>query len=377
MALPTEYIRQPRQFESAVEDIQSAAEIAGDTEANSRHAYPEELCLVQIATPAKIYIIDPILLERIELLRGVFANQKIVKVFHTAEYDIRSLNRHRGFETKNVFDVAVAAQFMGLAKFGLANVLQELLHIDVKKSRKIQEGDWRRRPLSREEIEYAADDVRYLLRLKEYMEPRLAELGRSGWVREECELLERLRYEPRDEEKAFLRVKFARRLDGRGLAVLKSLFAFREKEALRRNKPPQYLLPDITLTHLADNPDAELSTVPELNERRRQQYEHGIASALNEGMNGEPIVLPDNGNGYTPMSKETKRRYQLLREWRETTAASLALDPSLIWPRQSLERLAENPALLSSEPVSGEVRQWQMAEFGDALGEVLRGNGRQ
>lgn len=110
MNLPVEVIRQSGQLHTAVQEMGNSRAIVVDTEANSRHRYPEQLCLIQLATPNKIFIVDTIQLGEIEPLRDILHDTSIIKVFHTAEYDIRSLNRHFGFQIHGVFDVAVAAQ---------------------------------------------------------------------------------------------------------------------------------------------------------------------------------------------------------------------------------------------------------------------------
>jgi ribonuclease D len=363
MNLPVEVIRQSGQLHTAVQEMGNSRAIVVDTEANSRHRYPEQLCLIQLATPNKIFIVDTIQLGEIEPLRDILHDTSIIKVFHTAEYDIRSLNRHFGFQIHGVFDVAVAAQFIGITKFGLANLLTDLLGITIEKSTRLQKADWGKRPLSTEALEYAANDVRYLLGLREFLNVKLREFGRISWVTEECARLEELRYEPKDPNTIYLSVKGAGKLDGTSLSVLKALFLFREKVALRKRRPPQYIMPDSTLVHLAENPESDLSKTPGLGQAKLNQFGMGLQRALRKGLAKPPIYREKPER----MGVKEQERLKRLKAWRASISTSLFLDPSLIWPTVSLERISIAPNTLDIELKSSDIRHWQRERFVSSL----------
>ena len=378
MALPVEIITQSRQLNTAIQEIRNSKVIAIDTEANSRHRYPEQLCLIQLATINKIFIIDTILLKEIDPFKDIFLDASITKVFHTADYDIRSLNRHFGFQIRGVFDVVIAARFTGISKYGLATLLEVLLGITIEKNRKIQEGDWGRRPLTTAALEYAANNVRYLLDLREFLEKRLRELGRLTWVIEECARFEDLKYEPLDLENAYLSIKGANKLDGRSLAILKSLFLFREKEALKQNRPPYFVIPHATLLYLATNPEADLSKTPGLGKTGLKRFGKDLQESLKRGLASAPIVRPS----LEELSEEDLQRLKITREeqdqrlkrlkaWRESIGILLSLDQSLIWPRVSLERLSCDPDALDVELKSSDIRRWQQDHFASSLSLLL------
>ncbi|MFA5316653.1 MAG: ribonuclease D, partial [Dehalococcoidales bacterium] len=186
LSLPIEIISQPAQLGAAVRELIGSHTIALDTESNSFHHYPEQLCLVQIASRHKIYIIDTISLSDITPLREVLSDISIEKVVHAADYDIRSLDRHCGLHIHNLFDTSIAASFTGITQLGLAAITKDLLGITINKSKRLQRADWGRRPLSAEALEYAATDVRHLIALREVLDQRLRTLGRAAWVAEEC-----------------------------------------------------------------------------------------------------------------------------------------------------------------------------------------------
>ncbi|MFC1909019.1 ribonuclease D [Chloroflexota bacterium] len=306
MDLPIEIVSRLKQLNNAVQELGTSRSIAIDTEANSRHRYPEQLCLIQLATPDKIFLVDTIYIRETTPLNNLFLDSSIIKVFHTADYDIRSLARHLRFQVHGVFDIAIAARFIGITKFALSTLVEDWLGLTIEKNTKIQKADWGKRPLSAEALEYAANDVRYLLELRNIMETKLGELGRLEWVIEECARLEELRYEPTDPETAYLSVKGASKLDGKSLAMLKVLFKFREQEASHQNRPPYYIMPDSTLVHLAENPKADLVKTPGLGQTGLRRFGNSLQRAIKEGLAAPPQFTGEK------MKKSVKKTENIL-----------------------------------------------------------------
>jgi len=131
LPLPVEIVSRPAQLDVAVQEMAGSRAIALDTESNSFHHYPEQLCLIQIASRHKIYIIDTISLDDLAPLRAVLADVSTEKVIHGADYDIRSLDRHYGFHIRNLFDTSIAARFTGITRFGLAALIRDQLGITI------------------------------------------------------------------------------------------------------------------------------------------------------------------------------------------------------------------------------------------------------
>ena len=347
MPLPVEIITNTAQLDGAVRKMLDSKVIAVDTESNSRHHYPEQLCLIQIATGNNVYIIDTIILKDIGPLQKVLADDAIMKIIHGADYDVRSIDRHCGFRIHNLYDTYIAARFAGITEVGLAALIRDLLSVNIVKSKRLQTADWGRRPLSNEAIEYAGSDVLYLRALQEILSKRLDVLGRTTWVAEEFARLEEVRYTAPDMENAFRSIKGAESLDGRGLAVLRSLFLFREQEALSRHRPTFFVMPDEILVALSTNRTADLA---------------GFCG------NEPPRFRAD-----LQQALQT-RRLTSLKAWRTTIAVKLALDPSLIWPMVSLQRLAKAPDTLDIEATCDNVRRWQNEQFTSALQTCLKTN---
>ncbi len=370
LPLPVEIVSRPAQLGVAARELVGSHAIALDTESNSFHHYPEHLCLIQIASRHKVYIIDTISLYDLAPLRDVLADVSIKKVVHAADNDIRSLDRHCGLHIHNLFDTSIAARFIGITQFGLAALTRDLLGITINKSKRLQRADWGRRPLSAEALEYAATDVRHLLALREILDQRLRTLGRAAWVAEECARIEEVRYTAPNLETAYLSVKGAKDLDGRELAVLQSLFLFREEEARRQHRPPFMVLPDTTLIFLATSPEVTLSEVPGLGQTGLKRFGQGLQQALRNGIIAPPIHRPRLIKAVRA-SEEQVQRLSRLKEWRRSLGSSLSLDPSLLWPLTSLERLAKAPDTLSIELSSDDIRHWQCDDFASSLQACL------
>ena len=357
--LPVDIVIQPAQLSSATRELAGSRVIALDTESNSFHFYPEQLCLIQIATRHKICIIDTIALPDVASLRGLLADASVMKVIHSADYDIRSLDRHSGLRIHNIFDTSIAARFTGATRLGLEAVVRDVLGITIGKSKQLQRSDWGRRPLSAEALEYAATDVRHLIALQEILDQKLRTLGRELWAAEECAKLEEIRYTAPNIETAYLSVKGAKALDGRELAILRSLFFFREEEARRQHRPPFFVLPDATLSFLATNPLTDLSDVPGLGQTGLKRFGKGLQQALQNGLASPPVYRQKLPIKTIRTSEEQVQRLSRLKEWRTSLGLSLSLDPSLLWPMASLERLARAPDTLGVEITHDSIRHWQ------------------
>ena len=331
---------------------------------------------MQLSVDGKAYLIDPLAIDDLSPLGVLLAAPSVVKVLHAADYDIRSLDRDWSFRISPLFDTSIAAAFCGYRKLGLGTVLKECLGVEIPKNKRLQRADWTVRPIPLESREYAVADVRHLGRLSEFLLDRLGELGRTEWVQEECERLAAVRYMPSDAETAFRAVRGSRDLDRRGLTILRSLYRFRQEEAVRRDRPPFKILPDMALVALAMNPDGILSEVKGIGRYAHGKGASNLKRALRLGAEAEPVVLralskPKRHRVGVEERKSARNRLRSLKEWRLNEAGNLGIDPALVWPATSLERLSLGLAEFDEEERSGDVRRWQSMEFGNSLSEYL------
>ena len=184
--------------------------IACDTEAASFHRYVDRIYLIQVSSDTETALIDPLALSDLTLLGQLLARADLEVVFHDADYDLRALDRDYGFHAQRVFDTRVAAQLLGEPGVGLAALL--LQYFGVHMDKKLQRADWSIRPLTPEMITYAAEDTRYLTRLRDVLADRLHTVGRLGWAEEEFARLEALRWTAPPQDDAYLRLKGAKTL---------------------------------------------------------------------------------------------------------------------------------------------------------------------
>ena len=343
-----------------------------DIESNGFHRYPEHICLVQLAVPGSVHLIDPLAIADMTPLGSLLANRRVEKVMHSADYDLRSLDRDWGFHAASLFDTSIASAFLGSAKLGLSAVLKEHLGIELTKTKSMQRSDWTRRPLSDESREYAAADVRHLVDLREKLAGKLTQLSRLEWVQEECERLTRVRNRPPDPEWAFLSTKGRSALDARGLGVLRSLHRFREQEALNSGLPPFKIISNTALVHLAASPERDLTAMSGLGRYGRGPAMGRLRSAIRDGLSAGPLSPPvgrrtDAAPGGPAERDRANTRLKKLKDWRAAKAAVWGIDPSLVWPSASLERLARLPQSLEADVAGPEVRAWQTRELGPSL----------
>ena len=363
-------------FVRVVETLRKQFRIGIDLESNGFFKYPERICLVQIAIPGWVFLIDPLALDDMTPLGDVLSDESVEIILHAGDYDVRSLDRDWGFHINSLFDTSIAAAFTGAARLGLSSVLESALGISISKDKKLQRSDWTLRPLSRESLDYAADDVSHLLSLSDTLKSKLCDTGRLGWVLEESERVAALRYEPPDPDMAVFRVKGSRRLDRRGLGVLKTLVAFRAHHMIRMGRPHFRVIPDATLVSLAANPDSNLRKVRGLGRFANGKLASGLRAAIRRGKAAGPVTRPATRSRRAALSKTdlaaVSRRLDRLKTWRAAQGKSLTLDPALIWPTRSLMSIARSPEYLDSEIREPDVRRWQRTEFETSLRHILK-----
>jgi len=223
-------------FESMLDVLWREPAIGVDTEGNSLYRYHERVCLIQLSSRDRDYVVDSLAVD-VRSLGELFASPRVEKVFHAGRYDVACLKRDYGFEFARLFDTMIASRLLGNKHLGLANVLRT--HFGISLDKQHQRGDWSQRPLSVEQLCYAASDSHYLLKLRQVLQERLARRGRLQEARERFEALCRLEIEQkRFDPNGYLAIHEAEILDEEGLAVLRELYLWRENVAEALDTPP-------------------------------------------------------------------------------------------------------------------------------------------
>jgi ribonuclease D len=326
--------------------------VAVDTESNSLHAYRERVCLIQFSTPAADYIVDPIRLQNLDALAPLFANPDQQKVFHAAEYDLICLGRDYRFAFTNIFDTMSAARTLGWPQVGLAAILDT--QFGVTMSKKHQRADWKRRPLTPEQLDYARLDTHYLAALREKQLQALIESGMWPEAQEEFERLARPRLETVAagmDPSAFWRVKGARELTPAQAAILQALFAYREQQAERIDRPPFKVMGEATLMELVrrvPRTAEELRGVPGMTPDQIQRYGQGLLRAIQQGLDAPGQRAPQAERE----PDEVQNRYDRLHTWRKDRARLRGVESDVILPRTALWDLARRPPRSHDDLVS-------------------------
>ncbi len=366
------YINDQSDWDGLVPSLSNSPRLALDTERNGRFAYRERICLIQISDGASTYLLDPLAVPDLSGLGQILSDDAIVKAIHGSEEDIRFLDRDFGFTVTNLFDTGMAARFLGVARPNLGAVLQEFSGVAIAKDPKLQMSHWGLRPLSRAALDYAASDVHYLLDLVDELDYRLDKTGRTEWVHEECERIAGLRYPPEEPlDTAYRRVKGWDSLTPREIAVLREIYAFRDDKACMWDLPIHQVASNDDLLALAQSyGDVQRGVGGMLSGRCFGE----LVEVMRRGMEGPEApkpVKPDNGSD--PWTPDRRERLKSLKRWRTELSEQLEMAVSHIWPTPSLERLALRPENLEREKAGGdgEVRRWQLIEFGDSLESLV------
>jgi ribonuclease D len=319
--------------------LRAASWAALDTEADSLHAYPEKLCLLQIGIPDNDQLIDP--LAKIDLAPLWAELQRHEIIFNAADYDLRLLRKHHQFVPTKIFDTMLAARLLGEKQFGLHNLVSQFLGVTLEKGS--QTADWARRPLTPKMEAYARNDTHYLKPLADILRDKLKEKGRLSWHEETCaQLVQECAVVPPPDADAW-RLRGSNKLGRRGLAILRELWRWREKEAREANKPPYFILAHEVLLNIADasgNMQKFEQLLPRhLTPRRKKELEEAVERGLAVTADQHPHIH----HVYAPRPSEAeKRRFEEFQKRRDAAAEKLQLDPTLIASRATLGMLAQD-----------------------------------
>jgi ribonuclease D len=230
------------------ERLRAEPVVAVDTESNSFHVYRERVCLLQLSTRAEDFVVDPLSVD-VGPLGAVLCDGRET-VLHGADYDVRCLKREYGWSLPRLFDTMAAARRLGRAGLGLSALVEG--HFGVRLSKANQRSDWGKRPLSPEQLAYAALDTHYLLPLHDLLVGELTARGALDDARREFGRIAAV--EPREkvfDPEGWRRLKGARELDAAGREVLRALWRSREERARAEDRPPFKVLAEQTMVELA------------------------------------------------------------------------------------------------------------------------------
>ena len=322
---------------AAVAVIAPHGSLGLDTEFMRERTYYAQLCLLQLGTLGLAVCVDPLAIDTLDPLRPLMSAPAVCKILHAARQDLEVLVPVLG-AVSPVFDTQVAAALVGFpAQIGYADLVRELLGVELHKSQ--TRTDWSRRPLSAAQIEYALDDVRHLPPLREALEGRLGQLGRRSWFEEEMEQIgtESLVVEP---DQAWMRIRAFADLDPDRQRLARALAAWRELRAMKSDRPRGWILPDPALRDIVLQVPRDLAALERVRELPAGIRENSGAQILEQIRAAElPVQLAPLPQRRRPDQQQLDTVTRL-GDITRRVAATLALAPEILATRRDMERLA-------------------------------------
>ena len=369
------YIDTTPAAERFLSSVEQSTIVAVDTEGASFHRFVDRIYLLQMSTRDLTAVLDPLAIGKPAALGRILESDRIEKVFHDADYDLRLLHQDYGLHTRRLFDTRVAAQLLGIRAFGLAALLER--SFGLKLDKKHQRADWSMRPLPKDMLDYASQDTMYLLELRDRLAGELESAGRWSWAAEEFERLEGTRWEEAEgEDTGYMRIKGARDLDRRELAIFRELVRFRDGIARELDRATFRVAGNEALFAVAKERPQTLEALAAIKGVPRGIAERRGAEMLASVRRG--MEVPEDQLPKFPRAPRWDRdadfdnRVNALRVAREEAAQRLGLDPGFLCAREKLEAIArKRPKTLEELAEVPDLRRWQIEVLGTAFLRAL------
>lgn len=361
-----DWIDTPDGLTRVVEEAIDAPVVALDTEFHRERTYFPKLALVQLAyEPDRLVLIDPLALDVSPL--GALLDSDTTIVIHAASQDLEVLRLTTGTVPRRLFDTQIAAGFTGYSNPSLARLHSGLLDVQLNKSDRLT--DWLVRPLPTNVLDYAADDVRYLLRIHELLRDDLERRGRLSWAEDEFVIERRRALSDRAPEDAWRRVKGAGRLGGRTAGVAREVAAWRERRAAELDIPVRHVLGDLALVSIAQRPPGNVEALDKVRGLDGRSLRGGAAEALlaavRAGSQAGPVPARERSN--RKPDRTSGPAVTLLASWLGQYAHELEIDTQLLATRHDIEAFVEGSG-------NGRLAQgWRRDLVGRPMQELLEG----
>ena len=368
-------VETPEGLKALVERLKKADVIGVDTEFHSEKRYWPELFLIQVSDREGCMAIDPLALEDLSSLKEVFQAEKPVKIIHSSRNDIDVLAHHLDTDFNSVFDTQLAGAFTGAGEqSSLFNLVQSVCGISTGKGHTL--SDWSIRPLSDEQLRYALDDVRYLHQIYDSQMSRLRSSGRLKWYEAEIGILIDSAACGAPLRKIFRKARSAGKVRKPGLPLLWNLVKWRERTAMQFDKPRNFILKDYTLSAAAAMQPRNLQSLERLRgvssgfmERWGREILEIVRTTATDPPKDVPRILRSHS------APGASARKQILRIFLLQESVRLGIAPSLLLPKEVLDRIASDPPVTSEELHSLEgIAGWRTDALGEDLISLLKGD---
>ncbi len=355
--------------------LEQSGTVAVDTEGASFHRFVDRIYLLQLSTRELTSVLDPLAIGKPAALGRILESDKIEKVFHDADYDLRLLHQDYGWNTRKLFDTRVAAQLLGIRAFGLAALLER--SFGLKLDKKHQRADWSMRPLPKDMLDYASQDTMYLLELRDRLAGELETAGRWSWAQEEFARSEGTHWDaPDGEDNGYMRIKGARDLGRRELGLFRELVRFRDGIARELDRATFRVAGNEALFAVAKEAPRTMEALTAIKGVPRGIAERRGTEMLAAVTRG--LAVPEDQLPKFPRAPRWDRdadfdaKVNALRTVREEAAQRLGLDPGFLCAREKLEMIArKKPKTLEELAEIPDLRKWQIEVMGSAFLKAL------
>lgn len=364
------WVNTENMFIDMLSDLSVQSRIGIDTESDSLFAYYEKVCLIQISTLEKDYILDPLSVKNISGIGEIFNDVNIEKIFHAAEYDIMTLKRDFHFEFSNVFDTMIASRILGKKAYGLSNLLLEYFGIQVDK--KFQRANWGKRPLTSEMLTYASMDSHFLIQLRKHIMSELVQTGLLPLAEEDFVRISKVdAFTNNQNGNNYWRFLKGEHLSPKEMAVFVNLCDLREELAKKANTPAFKIFSSKLLYEIAKNSPTELqqlNNIKGFSYKLNQRYGEQILNVVKTGLKQEPVYKPHT----TKPDEQYLSIYEALKLWRKKIAATNNVESDVILPKEYIEKIASNsPKDLSELEVIMKDIPYRFTHFGESILSVI------
>jgi len=373
-SVPSGLIRTAQALEETCAHLGESGRFAFDTEFIGENSYQPLLCLVQVATAERVELIDPLAIEDLEPLWALMADERIEKICHAGDQDFAIVWQRSGLKPANVFDTQIGAGLIGLGyPLALWRVVENYSGVELDKAHTY--SAWDRRPLSREQIAYAVDDVRYLPLIHQEMSRHMYDLSRLGWMRQACDDLCDQAARTIEPRMIWARIKGAGSLEPVQLAVLRELAVWREQMAYEHDMTARTMMKDEVMLELATRMPRRATDLPAIKGLATQEidsYSDQLIGAVARGRAIPEAERPRIG-WVGEDTVEIKRMAEMLMAAAQVICLGQSVSPSLVTSQAEITALARR--VVNNEDLEKHVLMtgWHRECLGQRLVDFVRG----
>ncbi len=335
-----------------------------DTEFVRERTYYAQLGLIQISDGHTVWLVDPLAVDELEPVADMLRSPDSIKIIHSASEDLEVLLQHFGCLPRPFFDTQLAAACVGQPlQMSYHAMADWLIHEPIDKG--ATRSNWCKRPLTTQQIHYAALDVCFLPLFYEMLTEQLNRLDRQDWVREDAE--RKLQKAESGNRYHYTRLPGVQTLNGEQLKAADALCRWRESVAITANRPRQFILGDKVLTRIARRRPGsieDLGLIEELNPTTLKRRGRKLLTLLEQSRHASAVAAPPE-----PLGPQQRRRLKAVRETLREIASELDVEPGLLAAKRDMEHLIRHH---ENGNIDSRLHGWRWQLFGDRLVRQLR-----